>query len=422
MRRNCGALRIALVLGLIGADGIALTRSAAGQEPDHVLAIVGGTVIAAPGAAPTEDGVVVVEGGRIAAFGPRREVPVPESAEILDASGATVLAGFWNVHVHFADPGWMGADTLPGDRLRARLEAMLNRWGFTRVVDTGSFLANTLALRRRIDVGELPGPAILTAGVPFVPPGGTPFYVRPLVLPEIESAAAAADSAEARLAAGADLIKVFAGSPVEPGAPAVLMPRETLAAVVRAAHANGRIVAAHPTSREGASRAAEAGVDLLLHTTPDEGGEWDPAFAHRLVERGVALAPTLDLWRWVLERGGAQPDGRDAFQATAVGQLAAFAAAGGRVVFGTDVGFTDAFDPTAEYRGMERAGLDFDAILAALTTAPATLFGFEGRTGRIEPGLAADLVVVEGDPREDIAALARVRATITGGRIVYRNP
>lgn len=258
--------------------------------------------------------------------------------------------------------------------------------------------------------------------MPFVPPGGTPFYLRPLVLPEIESAAAAADSAQARLAAGADLIKVFAGSPVEPGAPAVLMPGEALAAVVRAAHAAGRVVAAHPTSREGAARAAEAGVDLLLHTTPDEGGEWDPAFARGLVERGVALAPTLDLWRWVLERGDAPLDVSERFQATAIGQLAAFAAAGGRVVFGTDVGFTDAFDPTAEYRGMERAGLGFDAIRAALTTVPAALFGLEERTGRIEPGLAADLVLVEGDPREDIAALARVRATIVRGRIVYRNP
>jgi imidazolonepropionase-like amidohydrolase len=109
------------------------------------------------------------------------------------------------------------------------------------------------------------------------------------------------------------------------------------------------------------------------------------------------------------------------FQATALGQLAAFAAAGGRVVFGTDVGYTDAFDPTAEYLGMERTGLGFDAILAALTTAPAALFGLEGRTGWIEPGLAADVVVVEGDPRNDIAALARIRTTVVGGRIVSRS-
>jgi imidazolonepropionase-like amidohydrolase len=163
-------------------------------------------------------------------------------------------------------------------------------------------------------------------------------------------------------------------------------------------------------------------VDLLLHTTPDEGGEWDPVFARGLVERGVALAPTLDLWRWVLERADLPPEVSENFQATAIGQLAAFATAGGRVVFGTDVGFTDAYDPTAEYRGMERAGLGFDAILAALTTAPAALFGFEEETGRIESGLAADLVVVEGDPREDIGALARVRATFVGGRIVFERP
>lgn len=418
MERKSREPWISLLLGLIGVAELALPATAASQE----LAIVGGTVIASPGTEPIEDAVVVIEGGRIAAVGSRLEVPVPEGAEILDASGATILAGFWNAHVHFADPGWLGADTLPADRLGERLEAMLNRWGFTRVVDTGSFLANTLALRRRIYSGELPGPAILTAGVPFVPPGGTPFYLRPLALPEIESAAAAADSAQARLAAGADLIKVFAGSPVERGAPAVLMPVETLAALVRTAHAAGGLVAAHPTSREGAARAAEAGVDLLLHTTPDEGGEWDPAFARVLVERGVALAPTLDLWRWVLERVDLPPEESERFQATAIGQLAVFGAAGGRIVFGTDVGFTDAFDPTAEYRGMERAGLGFDAILAALTTAPAALFGFEEETGRIESGMTADLVMVEGDPREDIGALARVKATIVGGRVVFERP
>jgi imidazolonepropionase-like amidohydrolase len=416
VKRRSKALGISL-LGLIGVAELALPAIAASQE----LAIVGGTVIAAPGTEPIEDAVVVVQDGRIAAVGSRREISIPEGAEVLEASGATVLAGFWNAHVHFADPRWMGADTLSADGLRAELEMMLTRWGFARVVDTGSFLANTLALRRRIDSGELPGPVILTAGVPFVPPGGTPFYLRPLVLPEIATAAAA-DSAEARLAAGADLIKVFAGSPVERGAPAVLMPVETLAAVVRTAHAAGRLVAAHPTSREGAARAAAAGVDLLLHTTPDEGGEWDPVFARGLVERGVALAPTLDLWRWVLERADLPPEVSENFQATAIGQLAAFATAGGRVVFGTDVGFTDAYDPTAEYRGMERAGLGFDAILAALTTAPAALFGFEEETGRIESGLAADLVVVEGDPREDIGALARVRATFVGGRIVFERP
>jgi len=71
---------------------------------------------------------------------------------------------------------------------------------------------------------------------------------------------------------------------------------------------------------------------------------------------------------------------------------------------------------------MQRAGLSYAQILAALTTAPAARFGVAARTGRLAPGLAADVVVLDGDPAEDIRALARVRATLRGGRVIYQRP
>jgi imidazolonepropionase-like amidohydrolase len=78
------------------------------------------------------------------------------------------------------------------------------------------------------------------------------------------------------------------------------------------------------------------------------------------------------------------------------------------------------YDPTDEYVYMARAGLTFPQILAALTTAPASRFGAATRTGRIEPGLEADVVVVDGDPATDISALGRVRMTLRRGQVVYR--
>jgi imidazolonepropionase-like amidohydrolase len=79
------------------------------------------------------------------------------------------------------------------------------------------------------------------------------------------------------------------------------------------------------------------------------------------------------------------------------------------------------FDPTDEYVYMQKAGLSYAGILAALTTAPSARFGAGSRTGRLAPGLDADVVVLEGDPARDIRALGRVRATLRAGRVLYRS-
>jgi imidazolonepropionase-like amidohydrolase len=97
-----------------------------------------------------------------------------------------------------------------------------------------------------------------------------------------------------------------------------------------------------------------------------------------------------------------------------------YAAAGGQILFGTDVGYTDAFDTTEEYRLMS-AALDWRAILRALTTAPAERFGYAARKGRIAQGMDADLVLLDADPAQDPTAFARVRDTIRAGRVIWGN-
>jgi imidazolonepropionase-like amidohydrolase len=121
----------------------------------------------------------------------------------------------------------------------------------------------------------------------------------------------------------------------------------------------------------------------------------------------MSLVPTLELF---------SPFGDiDAI----VAALGRFRRAGGQVLFGTDVGYRPDYDPTEEYELMKRAGLSFDEILASLTTAPAERFGQSDRKGAIEPGKQADLVLLEGDPREDIGSLALVRYTVREGRIIW---
>ncbi|HWN15403.1 MAG TPA: amidohydrolase family protein [Candidatus Dormibacteraeota bacterium] len=410
---------------------IALLASACGvsrTEPqptaqETVIALVGGRVQAAPEAMPISDGVVVLRNDVITAVGRRADVRVPPEATVIDCAGGTVTAGFWNSHVHFTQPTWSGAATAPAERLTTALRGMLTSYGVVRALDTGSEQANTEALRRRIASGEVLGPTIMMAAGSIAPVGGSPYYILPARLPEAESAAAVVAIVETALDRGAEGIKLFTGSWATPRS-IVVMPVEMVRAATDAAHRRGRFVIAHPSNSEGARAAIEGGVDILAHTFPasPDRQPWDRALPGMMRERGMALIPTLKLWPYELAKAGAPAEVTRLVLGNGEAQLKAFIDLGGQVLFGTDVGYMTEYDPTDEYVYMQQAGLSYAQILAALTTAPAARFGGASRTGRLTPGFAADVVVLDGDPAEDIRALARVRATLRAGRIIYRRP
>jgi Amidohydrolase family len=129
---------------------------------------------------------------------------------------------------------------------------------------------------------------------------------------------------------------------------------------------------------------------------------------------------TLSLWRYELRNERISL--ADGFEETAIGQLRAWSLAGGIVLFGTDVGYMTAYDPTEEYVLMAKAGMTFPQILASLTTAPAERFGASRQAGRIAPGLAADLTVLRHDPAKDIRAFTAVEYTVRNGKIIFRAP
>jgi imidazolonepropionase-like amidohydrolase len=162
--------------------------------------------------------------------------------------------------------------------------------------------------------------------------------------------------------------------------------------------------------------ALRGGVDVIAHTTPHS-GPWDETIIAAMKERRAALTPTLALWRYYARHDRLSMQERIAD--TAVGQLRAWLAAGGTVLFGTDLGAVE-YDPSEEYALMAEAGMSFRQILASLTTAPAERFGESGRLGRVAAGLEADLVVIDGDPCADIRALAAVQYTLRAGKISYR--
>ncbi len=393
-----------------------LAKSTAAQKIQ--LVITGARIYPSPSAPPIDKGTILIRDGRIAEVRSEQRSPLPPAERVIEADGLVVTAGFWNCHVHFTEPKWAKATTLPETELREHLRAMLTRYGFTSVVDTGSDFANTEALRQRIARG-VQGPQILMASGSFVPEHGSPAYLA-VQLPELKTPGQAAQLTQAVLAQGADAIKIFTGSYVDRDHVA-LMPLPVIKAVTAETHRHGKLVVAHPQSRQGVELALDGGVNILAHTAP-QGGAWPEALVARMVQNGIGLIPTLKLWRFELTRGGVPPDVTDQFQATGVAQLRAFAAARGEVLFGTDVGYMPDYDPTEEYQRMAEAGLRFDQILASLTINPVHRFDDAALKGAVEPGRQADLVILAADPRSESENFAKVRYTIRAGQIIYETP
>jgi len=421
-------MKIGLIAPVLAFVSVLTIAPPAGAADDD-FAIIDARIYPAPAAEPIPDGVVLIRHGRIAAVGPRGSVRIPNSVRTIDAHGGAVTAGFWNSHVHIMTEPLLGADKAPASQLRNDLQAMLTRWGFTTVFDIASSTDNTLALRRRIESGEITGPKVLTVGDPFFPKNGTPIYVRDylkahgFVDEEVATPEEAAARAKSQLDRGTDGVKVFAGAIVG-GKIGVLPMRVDIAkAIVEEAHKRGKPAFAHPSTLEGMNVAIDSGVDILAHTTASDAGDasaagWSPDLIARLRAHNMAVIPTLTLYEVEAKRSGERPeDLASAIEAT-TSEVRDYAAAGGQILFGTDVGYIDVFDTTEEYRLMSRA-LNWKAILASLTTAPAERFGFASRKGRIAKGMDADLVVLDGDPSKDPTAFARVRDTIRAGRIIW---
>lgn len=406
MQLSLRAALVAVVLALTAVESAA-------QDPG-VLALVGGTVYQTPTGTPVADAVVLVSGGTITAVGPRATVPVPADARVIDCTGKYLTAGFWNAHVHFTEPVWQNAATAPAAPLTQHMQDMLTRWGFTTVWDLGSNPMDTLPLRDRIRKGEILGPEIFTTGSIF-PKGGHPIYLpADLRLPQAGVPAEAAGTARSMLGLGLDGIKLFTGSFMG-DKPVVNMEAGVAKAAVDVAHAAGKPVFAHPQNAAGVDAVIASGVDVLAHTVPSEAG-YTAAQLAKFKEQNIALIPTLGLWTTVVR----DPAIADRLVQAGVAQLKAFAANGGTVIFGTDVGFTKLYDTSLDLEFMGRA-LSASDVLSSLTTAPALYFK-AAKKGRLEPGLDADIVVLDGDPATDVRNLAKVAYTLRAGTVIYQRP
>jgi imidazolonepropionase-like amidohydrolase len=347
-----------------------------------VLAVVGVAVFDGGGGPPVPDRTVVAAGGLIQRIGPATATGPPGGAVVVDGTGATLLPGFVDAHVHldFYSP----AQVLAG--------------GVTTVRDLGWPAGRLAALSARAAAPGAASPRLLAAGQIVTVPGGYPTRARwapPGTARPVDGAAEAVAAVAELAETGAAVIKVALDDRVGP-----TLPAPVLAAIVRAAGERGLGVTAHVGTAAEAVTALAAGVGELAHWPFDHSPLPDP-LVDALAESVVAV-PTLHIDPSPARRAGVRR----------------FVARGGRVVYGTDLG--NQGPPPAvdveELRLLVEAGLRPVQALAAATSLAADHLGLAG-TGRVAPGARADLLLVDGDPLDDLAALSRVRLVTRDGRV-----
>lgn len=411
MLNRCLELFLVVIAGFI-------TSVAQAQQ---TWTLQGVKIYPAPDVPPVE-GQVVIAGNKIQSVttGASRA----SVAKQPQCDGGVIVAGFQNSHVHFTGEEFSNAHQRPAAELDSALTKMLTRYGYTTVFDVASEGDNTLALRNRIEQGELRGPRILTVGLALFPPKGLPIYISHLPkalldkLPQPDSAEAAAQIVQRNLSAGIDGTKLFIATPQGQGI-VKRMPADIASAAVKETHRQGKLVFAHPTDIQGIQDALAAHVDILTHPPLGAPAPWPESLLKQIRDAGMSMTPTLQLFPHELDKQRVPTEIAERLINETVMEFGKFAAMGGQVLFGTDVGYMTDYDPTAEYELMAKAGLTPMQILASLTTTPAARWSEQSSRGRIAPGMAADIVVLDADPATSPRNFASVRCAIRGGEVIY---
>jgi imidazolonepropionase-like amidohydrolase len=379
------------------------------------LAILHARVYVSPTEVPIDDGTVLIHDGLIVAVG--NQVDVPADATAVPCDHCVVMAGFWNAHVHFTEHKWTMAEWKHADTLNAQLADMFLSRGFTTVIDLASNPGDTLAIRRRIESGELAGPYIYTAGTALYPPHGVPFYLREALpfwmtalLPQPATPQDARRIVRRNLDSGADLTKLFTGSWVARGN-VLPMPLDIAKAAVTTSHLNGKLVFAHPSNLAGIRVAIDSGVDVLAHAADDTEGV-DAVPLSKAIHQNMAMVPTLKMFAMTVTKDSNYMD-------PICAEVRQFHELGGQLIFGTDVGYMTDYSTEEEFVELGKSGLDWKDALAMLTTNPAARMGVSNSKGTVTPGKLADLTILDADPASELTNFSRVRAVIRSGKVVW---
>ncbi|WP_405496327.1 amidohydrolase family protein [Streptomyces sp. NBC_00096] len=376
------------------------------------------------GDADVTDGAVLVRDGIITAVGPRADVEAQAGSDEprQDFADSTLLPGLIDAHVHLvfdagADPvatmqEASDEDLLEGMRKRAD---QLLATGITTARDLGDRGGLALRLAQEIATGTAPGPRIIGAGAPVTPPGGHCWFLGG----EVSNADEARALVRRNVADGAKVVKVMAGGGglTKGGAPSwkSQFGADELAVVVEEAHRAGLKVAAHAHGTDAITDAVAVGVDTIEHCTwmTEDGFDLRKDVLAQIIEKGIYVCPAVSPhWRMLPRFFGEEK------AAAMFALVQRMAESGARLIAGTDAGVQRAgFDGIVGALGFyEHLGVSRDRILAMATSEAAAALGVGDQTGRIAPGYSADLLLVDGNPLEDLSALSAVRAVFANGR------
>ena len=429
-------------VGRAGADGMAALADISKGIPGSrasTLAITGATLIDGTGAAPVEDTAVVIHKGRIVAAGPRAKVKIPNGAQIVDARGKTILPGLWDMHAHFEQVEW-GPIYLAA--------------GVTTVRDCGNELEFITAVRDAIAQGRGLGPHLLLAGIVD---GSGPMAIG---VERVDTPEQARMWTNRYHAAGFQQMKIYSSVTLE-----------NLKVVADEAHRLGMTVTGHVPQGLSAYQTIPAGEDQINHISyiadvmqpplPDgatraerrnaaanldvDSAEAKKALAF-LKEHHTVVDPTIALFELFTATTAKPPASFEpginkipqvlAQQLTDVGPpnensevgekifeksvaiVGALHRSGVPIVAGTD----QAVPGHSLHREIElyvQAGFTPMEAIQAATVVPARVMGMEKEAGTVEKGKRADLILINGNPLEDIHNTRNVEYVITNGSMYH---
>jgi imidazolonepropionase-like amidohydrolase len=444
-----GGVRL-ILSSVILLFAVALYADASRQEKtqvNNVIAIVGAKVIDGDGSEPKTN-IVIIRGDRIETVAPNAEPPA--GARVIKAEGYTLTPGLFDLHTHlpYATSGGISGDW--PKNLKAYLYC-----GVTSVVDFGTYPETFEPMRRLIETKAVESPRISLAAR-ITTPGGHgaeggrgDFFTLEVATPREARAAV-----RRVLPYRPDVIKAFTDGWRYGSAPDMTsMNQETLTALVDEAHKHNLPVLTHTVTLEKAKIAARGGVDVIAHGIGD--AVIDDELAGLMKEKKVTYAPTLVVYETrdrailtpllsrVLEPSvlsmiqppltppashrtkseRSEPPPRERRWQMLQQNTAALRKAGATFGVGTDAGVTGAHHGWATLRELQllvAGGLSPIEAITAATGAAARAIKVDHDRGTIAPGKLADLLLIEGEPHQNIGDIERIRYVFIGGREVDR--
>lgn len=420
---------------------------AAAERP--TLALVGGQVIDGFGGPPIRDGVVLIAGERIVGVGSRGELPVPPGTTVISTEGMSVLPGLMDMHVHLMILGhadYKHWDLTYMSRFRDEIMPIAARQllmaGVTTVRDLGAPLEDILAVRRRIEHGEIPGPRLFVSG-PFIQRAPYEEY-ESFVRWGVNGADDARAKVQKLVDAGVDVIKLIDQDQLTD---------DEVRAVVETAHKAGKPVVAHAHREDEIRVGLRFGVDSFEHTGlatapryPDDvlaglrkrnaSLYWCPTIAPLFLmdytarvfperlddpawQEGVPPAIVQDI-RASLRNPSAAPYFALTFRRvpTLAEKFRQLRETGVTMMVGTDSGIPGTFHTDSTWRELAtwvKLGMTPLEAIAGATRWPARFLGREADLGTLAPGRYADVIAVRGDVLANIELLQRVDVVVKGG-------